>query len=191
MGFAIERACANECALKKVCSMKDEVPLGDVVYEKDGYAIHKIDGEEHKVWHCITGCSNTGGVKLTCLLAALRAKPLTLRKALPRHQVCLLRRLLIPILPPGPATSCLVFPAKQWRFGITAWPSCGILQQREDELGQQQSSLHPRLPTLATQRSWPTSHGSFIRARSPGRTIWWAREAAQRERTEGISGLLV
>ena len=35
--------------LKKVCSMKDEVPIGDVVYEKDGYAIHKIDGEEHKV----------------------------------------------------------------------------------------------------------------------------------------------
>ena len=23
--------------------------IGDVVYEKDGYAIHKIDGEEHKV----------------------------------------------------------------------------------------------------------------------------------------------
>jgi hydrogenase maturation factor len=36
-------------ALKKVCPMKDEVPIGDVVYEKDGYAIHKIDGEEHKV----------------------------------------------------------------------------------------------------------------------------------------------
>jgi hypothetical protein len=36
--------------LKKVCTMKDEVPIGDVVYEKDGYAIHKIDGEEHKVW---------------------------------------------------------------------------------------------------------------------------------------------
>lgn len=29
--------------------MKDEVVIGDVVYEKDGYAIHKIDGEEHKV----------------------------------------------------------------------------------------------------------------------------------------------
>ena len=29
--------------------MKDEVPIGDVVYEKDGYAIHKIDGDEHKV----------------------------------------------------------------------------------------------------------------------------------------------
>jgi GNAT superfamily N-acetyltransferase len=33
--------------------MKDEVPIGDVVYEKDGYAIHKIDGEEHKVWHFV------------------------------------------------------------------------------------------------------------------------------------------
>lgn len=29
--------------------MKDEAPIGDVVYEKDGYAIHKIDGDEHKV----------------------------------------------------------------------------------------------------------------------------------------------
>jgi len=65
--------------------MKDEVPIGDVVYEKDGYAIHKIDGEEHKVWHYIIGCSNTNGPKLTCLLSALCAKPLTLRKALPRH----------------------------------------------------------------------------------------------------------
>ena len=43
--------CGLTNALKKVCSMKDEVVIGDVVYEKDGYAIHKIDGEEHKVWH--------------------------------------------------------------------------------------------------------------------------------------------
>ena len=70
--------------------MKDEVPIGDVVYEKDGYAIHKIDGEEHKVWHCISCFSNTDGLKLIRLLSALRAKPLTLRKALPRHKVCLL-----------------------------------------------------------------------------------------------------
>lgn len=34
---------------QKVCSAKDEQPIGEVVYEKDGYAIHKIDGEEHKV----------------------------------------------------------------------------------------------------------------------------------------------
>ena len=171
--------------------MKDEVPIGDVVYEKDGYAIHKIDGEEHKVWHCITGCSNTDGVKLTCPLAALRAKPLTLRKALPRHQVCLLRRLLVPILPFGPATTCRFFTAKQWRSSIIARPSRGFLQQREDELGQQQPSLYPRLSTLATQRSRPAANGSFIRAGPTGRTFRWTREAAQRERTERISGLLV
>jgi hypothetical protein len=35
--------------VKKVCSAKDDQPIGEVVYEKDGYAIHKIDGEEHKV----------------------------------------------------------------------------------------------------------------------------------------------
>jgi hypothetical protein len=35
--------------VKKVCSAKDDAPIGEVVYEKDGYAIHKIDGEEHKV----------------------------------------------------------------------------------------------------------------------------------------------
>jgi len=35
--------------MKKVCSAKDDAPIGEVVYEKDGYAIHRIDGEEHKV----------------------------------------------------------------------------------------------------------------------------------------------
>ena len=48
-----------------MCSMKDDVPIGDVVYEKDGYAIHKIDGEEHKVWHCTTGRSILDGLELT------------------------------------------------------------------------------------------------------------------------------
>jgi hypothetical protein len=43
--------------------MKDEVPIGDVVYEKDGYAIHKIDGEEHKVFHRSTGYATTGILK--------------------------------------------------------------------------------------------------------------------------------
>src|ERR1700761_4539820 len=33
----------------KVCSLKDEAPPGEVIYEKDGYAIHQLDGEDHKV----------------------------------------------------------------------------------------------------------------------------------------------
>lgn len=36
---------------KKVCPLKDEPPPGDLIYEKDGYAIYQIDGEEHKVSH--------------------------------------------------------------------------------------------------------------------------------------------
>ena len=36
-------------ASKKVCPLKDEVPPGDLIYEKDGYAIHQLDGEAHKV----------------------------------------------------------------------------------------------------------------------------------------------
>lgn len=49
--------CALTIPVKKVCSLKDEVPIGDVVYEKDGYAIHKIDGEEHKVCSIVVDCS--------------------------------------------------------------------------------------------------------------------------------------
>lgn len=29
--------------------MKDEPPPGYMIYEKDDYVIHEIDGEEHKV----------------------------------------------------------------------------------------------------------------------------------------------
>jgi hypothetical protein len=32
------------CDMKKVCPAKDDAPIGEVVYEKDGYAIHRIDG---------------------------------------------------------------------------------------------------------------------------------------------------
>jgi hypothetical protein len=59
--------------------MKDEVPIGDVVYEKDGYTIHKIDGEEHKVWHCGTGSSNTGILKAN--MAALSSTHKTCRSS--------------------------------------------------------------------------------------------------------------
>ncbi|KAI5363633.1 putative histone acetyltransferase domain, MYST-type, acyl-CoA N-acyltransferase [Septoria linicola] len=34
----------------KVCPMKTEAPHGEVVYEKDNYSIHRLDGEEHKLY---------------------------------------------------------------------------------------------------------------------------------------------
>jgi len=34
---------------KKVCPMQEKPPPGDVIYEKDEFVIHLIDGEEHKV----------------------------------------------------------------------------------------------------------------------------------------------
>ena len=34
---------------KKLCKNKDVSPPGDLIYSKDDYSIHEIDGEEHKV----------------------------------------------------------------------------------------------------------------------------------------------
>lgn len=169
---------ANRDAVKKVCSAKDDAPIGEVVYEKDGYAIHKIDGEEHKVR---TNAKHSSKllVTQTNFLPAVRPKPLPLRQTLPRHQVRLLRRLLLPLLPPG--ATPLALPAKQQRRPsntTTPEPSRRLLQQRENELGQQQSSLYSRLSALATQRSRPAAHGRFIRAGSARRTFRWTREAA-------------
>ncbi|KAF2174017.1 hypothetical protein M409DRAFT_35204 [Zasmidium cellare ATCC 36951] len=33
-----------------ICSMKSEPPYGEVIYDKDEYVIHKIDGEESKLY---------------------------------------------------------------------------------------------------------------------------------------------
>ncbi|CZT14223.1 related to histone acetyltransferase (MysT1) [Ramularia collo-cygni] len=38
------------CAHGKVCPMKTEAPPGEVIYEQDDYFIHKIDGEEFKLY---------------------------------------------------------------------------------------------------------------------------------------------
>ena len=34
---------------KKVCKNKFSPPPGDLIYSKDEYSIHEVDGEEHKV----------------------------------------------------------------------------------------------------------------------------------------------
>ena len=104
--------------------MKDGVPIGDVVYEKDGYAIYQIDGEEHKVSHTALPFPRHHLTSLARL--ALRAKPLIVRKTLPRNQIGLLRCQHFPLLhahSPG------------------FWQQCSragdrLLQQGENELGQ-------------------------------------------------------
>jgi GNAT superfamily N-acetyltransferase len=42
--------------MKKACPLKDEAPPGDLIYEKDGYAIHQLDGEDHKVQTAPSAC---------------------------------------------------------------------------------------------------------------------------------------
>ncbi|EMC95843.1 hypothetical protein BAUCODRAFT_71885 [Baudoinia panamericana UAMH 10762] len=34
----------------KVCPLKDDAPPGEVIYEKDDFVIHEIDGEDHKLY---------------------------------------------------------------------------------------------------------------------------------------------
>lgn len=46
---ATRRSTQGADERKKVCPGKDEPPPGDLIYEKDGYAIHQVDGEETKV----------------------------------------------------------------------------------------------------------------------------------------------
>lgn len=153
--------------MKKACSAKDDAPIGEVVYEKDGYAIHRIDGEEHKVWTGKMVPNKLRVTRLTRVLPVVRAEPLPLRQTLPRHQVRLLRRFLLPLLPSSP-TSHALLPAKQQRRpnNPTPKPSRRLLQQRENELGQQQPSMYPGLPALAAQRPRSNAHGRLIRSRT-------------------------
>ena len=130
--------------------------------------------------------------KLTHILPAVRPKPLPLRQTLPRHQVRLLRRLLLPLLPLN--STSLALPAKQQRrpnSTTTSKSSRRLLQQRENELGQQQPSLHPSLPALAAQGPRTNAHGRLVRSRAARRAIRRAGETAQRERSEGLFGVLV
>ena len=130
--------------------MREEEPLGRLVYEQDEYAIYEVDGEENKVWPEVQ--DSRVALVLTCDPPALRPKPLPLRQTLPRHQIRLFRRLLLPLLSASPTTNTLVLISrKQWQQHIfTPRPSGRLLQQRENELGQQQPGLHPRLPSMAT-----------------------------------------
>jgi hypothetical protein len=129
------------------CEAKDESPPGESVYEKDGLAIHEIDGEDYKV--CLmykedhTTPKAHGSVHL-----ALRSKPLPFLKTLSGNQIRLFRREHFPLLHPrSPAHH----PRRESREPSRS--SRWLLQQREDVLGQQQCGMHPRLSTLATKRT--------------------------------------
>jgi hypothetical protein len=72
------------------CEAKDEPPPGESVYEKDGLAIHEIDGEDYKV--CLIYTENRTTPKADDFShAALRTKPLPLLQTLSGNQIRLLR----------------------------------------------------------------------------------------------------
>ncbi|KAK5276203.1 hypothetical protein LTR16_011581, partial [Cryomyces antarcticus] len=88
---------------------------------------------------------------------ALHAKPVALRQALPGHEVRLLRRDDLPLLPADP----------EQREHADA-PGRRLLQQGEDELGQQQPGVHPRLPAVAAARPRAAADGHQLRAEPEG-----------------------
>jgi hypothetical protein len=91
----------------------------------------------------------------------LRAESLPLCEAIPRHQVGFLRRNDIFILLACRTRSHAEYTSHRhgckWGGGTRA--GGGLLQQREDELGQQQSGLHFGLSAVAETRFGPNTHG--------------------------------
>lgn len=48
--FKYTHVITEYCTHRKLCPQQHESAVGDVIYEKDGYAIHELDGEEHKLY---------------------------------------------------------------------------------------------------------------------------------------------
>lgn len=82
---------------------------------------------------------------------ALLPKPLPLRQALPRHQVRLLRYLDLPLLPPF-----------YYRPHQRDASSRRLLQQGENELGQQQPGVHTRISAVAAAGAGEAAHGGQL-----------------------------
>lgn len=119
---------------------------------------------------------------------ALLPEPLFIRQTLSRQQVRLLRRPRLQLLPPslhtpGPQTKSFL-PTRldgdsnsaattAARVTTTTSSHCRLLLQGENVVGQQQSSLHPRLPALAEKGAWRTAHGRVVRdLAARGRAGW-------------------
>ena len=78
--------------------MKEYGPPGDLIYQRDGYEIYEVDGEDEKVnewWlvlsspRCIVILGSYGRNVIRFVIAVL-SKPLPLRQVVPRDEVGLL-----------------------------------------------------------------------------------------------------
>lgn len=106
--------------VKKVCPQKEQPPPGDLIYASQEYLVYEVDGEDHKV----NSFAHTLLINETYATIALLPESITIRKAVPRHKISLLRCDNFSILPLGLEQS-----------GVSTKASCGLFQQGEDELG--------------------------------------------------------
>jgi hypothetical protein len=114
--------------------LKDIVPVGKLIYDKEPYSVYEVDGDDQKVNVLFYPVNHyTEVVSLTLPPpTALLPEPLPLRKTLPRQQIRLLRRLHFSLL-----SSRLYLSSEAWfrTVLLTSPSSYRLLLQGEDELG--------------------------------------------------------
>lgn len=145
-------------AHKAVCRHRDELP-GQLVYDGHPCNIYEVDGEDYPV--------RTATAHRLCALfadsdtsQASRSEPLAVFQALHRKQIGVLRCTWLYILPSG---GFLAF--NSLGHGKSHHDCCGILQQREAQLGQQQPCMHCGLPAMAKIWLWADAYGSKLHDR--------------------------
>jgi hypothetical protein len=136
---------------------------GEIDEDKGHWEVWEVDGEVetvsslpveylHDMWGFAMERKYANDI-----ISAILPKPLPLRQALPRQQICLLRRLRLQLFPPrlrSPIDSTVIITVP------TKTPTNSrVLLQRKTILGQQQPSLYLDLPSLAKEIPRFLAHG--------------------------------